>query len=235
MNKEDKIPDDLLSRLEEERLSSPAARGKRAKILRRMTDLNRDQAAACHKGLNVNTMKSWEIGREGGLTAQGAHNLLEMVRSKGIFCHYEWLMFGIGDGPIFSAEDVGIGSVLTDIPTSKQREFIIDELRLLRYHHPAVVDLQIKDDGMEPFYSIEDHVAGIRLPEHEFEKALGRFCIVKLLDGKKYLRHIKPSKTLNRYNLICLNYEAKQVEKIVMEAIELLYLAPVIWHRKLNL
>lgn len=233
------LSDDLIMQLKQDAASSAVARGRRAKLLRNMTTLSREEISHKYPYLKANTLKSWEIGREGGLSEKGARKLIEMALAEGIFCAYEWLMYEIGEWPriIYYKKTGGLSQALETYPinsnTSSWNHHITDELRLFKIHQPNAIYVQIEDDAMEPFYLIHDIVAGNAQSETELQSLIGKNCIVQLTDGKYLARNLRQGKSAHHYNLFCLNSNTTQ-EELVHNNVELLCAAEIIWHRKLK-
>ncbi len=81
-----------------EGLSSPKARGKRLKFVRKLAGLSRKQLEKKY-GISANTVQSWEVAKKGGLTERGAHRILAVIQKEGINCSIEWLLYGTGAPP----------------------------------------------------------------------------------------------------------------------------------------
>ena len=63
-------------------LCSPKSRGERLRRVRNLANLSRKNFPL--HGINLNTLKGWEIGRHGGLTEKGAKkNIKPPVKLRG--------------------------------------------------------------------------------------------------------------------------------------------------------
>lgn len=228
-----KIPSNLKMRIDADPFSTPKTRGHRVKLLRRMTNMSRDAVAEKYSFLNANTLKSWEIGREGGVTLNGARRLLQMAKAEGIECSFDWLMYQIGDGP----RVVNLGASDNketkehNISTSSEKKQIIDELRLFRFHHPNSIDYIVQDESMTPHYLPGDYIAGVAYQEHEFEKVIEKICIVQFEDGTKLLRLVKNGSSPNRVNLFSVNLQTQSSQLVLLDQ-TIVCAAPVLWQRR---
>ena len=211
--------------------NTPEARGKRVAILRGMTRLSR-RAFSEQYLIAARTLQNWEDALSGGISKGGARKIVAAIKPDGIHCTYEWLMFGIGEGPKV-IEPVS-NSALEDSPplsADEQDKFIADELLLFRHHHKGVIDFVVADNGMEPRFVVGDYVAGIRRAKEAIDSIVGLDCIVQTLDGEVLLRTVKKGNAAGYYTLICSNSHTTIAKPILYDVV-LLYAAPVIWTRR---
>ncbi len=210
--------------------STPEAKAARIKRLRKLTNLERTDVDLKY-GINVSTLKGWETARAHGLSKKGAYKFLKIAAREGVICSYEWLMYGLGHGPrLIEKFDTLLESDAPVSSTDEERN-IIEELQLFRNHHHNTIDLIINDDGMYPYYSIGDYIAGIKCQKQQFSKLIDLNCIVQLEDGQLLFRKIKQGAQQNTYTLTCINPNTTVQEQILYN-IELVGAAPIIWHRK---
>lgn len=135
--------------------SSPKARGQRVASLRGMTRLSRD-ALALKYPIPPRTLQNWELGSATGLTENGARKLIAAARAEGLHCTFEWLMYGVGEGPHFLRQSQ---PMVMDVPGAA---YLDDNYTLLTTEITALlhrsfqdhsIDFTIKDDGMAPHYN----------------------------------------------------------------------------------
>ena len=217
--------------------SSPEARAMRVASLRKMTRLSR-RAFSEQYLIPARTLQNWEDALSGGISSQGARRLIGALKAEGIYCTYDWLMHGIGDGPQVSerlynkaAEKIAGGDFTT--PINEQMQWIADELLLFREHHKQSVDFVVVDNGMEPRFIIGEYVAGVRRTKDEIEKLIGLDCIVQSLDGDILLRTLKKGRAPGYYTLVCSNPHT-DVEKPILYDVALIYAAPIVWARRID-
>lgn len=213
--------------------SSPEARGKRLKSLRKMADLSRKTLAVKYQ-ISASTLQAWEEGKAGGLTIKGAKRVIAALRAEGVYCTLDWLIHGIGKAP-YLAERHFIGKEPEPIYQaimSSEASIIAQELLAFRQLNTDVIDMVVQDDGMAPFYLIGDTVAGKRFHQKNIDKLIGKDCIVETQEGEILFRRLRKGNTDHRYMLQCINIETN-VSEPTRYNIALISAAPVIWHRRL--
>ncbi len=170
------------------------------------------------------TLQNWESGKYGGLTEKGALKLVNAFQSEGVPCSVEWLLYGIGaeptrtNLPIFN-KNLDLGQVMAQ------------EVGLFRQLHPNSVDAIVSDDSMEPGFYAGDLVAGERYFAEEITKAVGRYCILQLIEGEVLIRELRPGKKKDEFILACINTKAKIKTKVI-KANSLFSAAPIVWIRR---
>jgi HTH-type transcriptional regulator, cell division transcriptional repressor len=215
---------------------SPAARGARLQRLRTMADLSR-KAMQFYYGINMNTLKGWELGRYGGLSEQGACKLLPIFHVKGVQVSLDWLLYRIGIGPCVIAEQRKAGQptaplALPPYPANNaQIKQIIKELLYFRSQHQHVADFMVEDDGMAPNYVAGDYLAGIKCYGQGCEVLVGHDCIVQPSLGKVLLRRIYAVDEQGLFTLGCTN-AATSVKPVMDCQTGIISAAPVIWLRR---
>ena len=193
--------------LDEINKSSPKERGKRLRLLRKMSGLTLSEIASKYK-LGVSTIKYWECAKSRGLSSKGAKKIIKAMHLEGIQCSYLWLMFGVGLPPQFI--DVRFSSLKevdmnVEQAVYEEEKSIDREVKSFCDNNLDVVTLSIFDDGMEPFYSIGDVVGGRQFSGVSIEKLVGKYCIVETVDHQLLCRKIAKGEGKNLYNLYCIN------------------------------
>lgn len=215
--------------------SSPELRAKRVRRLRNMANLSR--LAMCEKeGIKFDTLVGWEVARHGGLTEKGALKVINRVKTEGVCCTLNWLLHGMGAGPIVTANFNEIQESLSKKTQSLDDEDkqITEELLFFRQNNPDAIELRIDDEGMSPFYNRGDYVAGIKRYKDKLTTLIGLDCIVQPIHGELLLRRVLAGGDANTYNLACTNINAAELQQIFSPNVPLAYAAPVIWHRRKN-
>src|SRR5687767_7627226 len=110
--------------------TSPEARGRRLKSLRKMADLSR-KAMTLKYQISASTVQAWEEGKSEGLTVKGAQRIIAALKEEGVFCTLEWLLKGEGQSP-YLAERIYLGvkepaSEFLNIGTSSHTTIIAKE------------------------------------------------------------------------------------------------------------
>jgi HTH-type transcriptional regulator, cell division transcriptional repressor len=191
----------------EEHQSSPKARGKRLRLVRKMSGLTLNELAEKHH-LSISTIKYWECAKKQGLSSKGAKRIIAAMQSQGVQCSYMWLMHGIGLPPQFL--DVRFGNGNKKIPqideaTFEEEKTIAQEIALFCEKITDAITLTVFDDAMEPVYSVGDGVGGKRFYGEELAKVVGKNCIVETADHQLLCRRVAQGSDANNFNLYCVN------------------------------
>jgi DNA-binding transcriptional regulator YiaG len=198
-------------------------RGKRIKYLRKL--LRYSARAFCEKcQAPESTLKSWEQGRFTGLTTDGALRIIAACEKEGLDCTLDWLLYGEGDAPQLK-KPLFAGAFLPSSTVSP----LTQELRLFHQLHTDVIDTIVNDEAMEPFFTKDDHVAGIRYFGDDIKKLLGLNCIMQLQSGEIIVRKLASVDKDGNYTLTSLN--TKFNPNIIKNA-SIFSAAYIIWTRK---
>jgi len=155
-------------------------------------------------------------------------------------CRFEWLMYGIGTGPVaqIGYDDAPVArtkTITTVTNTRTEEEKIAEELLLFREHYQQnTVDFIIEDDSMLPHYARGDYVSGVKLPAKKISQAIGLDCIVETENGRVFMRRIMKATENGCYTLACSNLHSTEINEPVIYNVKLIYAAPIILHRKKN-
>lgn len=220
-------------------VASPEARARRLASLRGLMRLSR-HAFAKRYGANARTLQNWEYGKSGGISVHAAKKLVIAVQASGITGFtLEWLMYGIGEGPLVS-EHLYRDNLHDAVHThsfspehDQESQHIIDEILLFRQHYfpQETVEYIVKDDAMAPRYLLGDHLAGVRHYGKAIINTLDWDCIVHTAQGDTLLRTVKPSQVDGCYTLRCQNPQTTIVQPMLYD-VELVSAAPVVWVRR---
>lgn len=214
------------------------ARAVRLKMVRNMANLSRKEM--CANGININTYKGWEIGRYGGLTLDGAKQVIERIAKEGVICSFEWLIYEIGRGACVSADFKKIQKEQQnnkekispdDTKGKTQEKLIFNEILLFRQQFSATIDYQILDDGLSPKFTIGDFVAGIKHYDKAINTLLNQDCIVRLANGETMVRHLRKSNDQNTYMLVCTNPNTAVASPVLYD-VKISSAAPILRHYK---
>lgn len=217
--------------------STPEARAKRVKKVRNLANLTRKQMCEGNS-ININTLKGWEIARYGGLPVDGSEKIVERVKTEGVVCTADWLIYEIGTGPYVipnfheSKRDLDLESEqpARGSEINEQESLILNELLLFREQFSNTTAYQVSDDGLSPAYQLEDYVAGIKRHRDKITTVVGQDCIVQTDDGKTLLRNLRQGSTKGKFMLVCTNHNSSMVKEPVLYDVKLIYAAPVIRH-----
>ena len=233
------------------------ARANRVRSLRDALRYSRE--AFCQKhakyGVTVYALQSWEAIRWNGLTEDGARRLAACFKDEGLNVTVEWLMFGIGEDALAQAVKKGLAKLLPqnnlnrvaepipqyslsstqqatpEITALSEKEIISQELKLFHQLNPGCTDAIVTDDGLAPWLTPGDHVAGHRYFDNDMERGINHPCIIQTLPGNTLIRLLKPGNDIGYYDLLCTNAETNADERKI-ENIKLFSIAPIIWIRK---
>lgn len=202
-----------------ENLSTPEERAKRLIKLRNMANLSR-QAISQDINCSIETYKSWELARFGGLSLNGAKKVIAKINQENIICTLDWLFYGKGIGPY-------ILPFLGDDKSSDQKADILDEISFFSSKYKNAIFTQIQDDAMSPIYEKSDYIAGIKLEKDAIKDLIGSACIVQTIDGKLLARFLKAGTIENHYTLYSTNINTTSAEPMLIN-VELVFAAVII-------
>lgn len=210
-------------------------RGERLKLLRtELLRLSRNALAEIYD-IPAGTIQNWEDARHGGLTEKGARRFIDVLKSQGIECKLEWLLYGIGYPPEQLPNRLHKISTNKNIVSNPDKELdnIAKELMLFYEHNPNAVDLIVADDAMYPQFMQGDHLAGKRYFNEELKKLIGQACIIQTQSGIVTVRQLLASNKPDYYDLISINRKSN-VEDLDLFEIRVFSAAPVLWFRRVN-
>lgn len=208
-------------------------RAARLKKLRKMTHHSR-KAFSEKYHISQGTLQNWETARFGGLTEKGAHTMITALGKEGLFCSFEWLMYGVGNSPILTAHHTKKStSSASQQENYTEEERVAEQLKLFCDLNPNTLDMRVPDNTMEPYFHAGQVVAGRKRTGKEIEKLLNKPCIIELADNTKVLRYLRKGAKPNSYHMVCLNKDAPVEEPFVYNA-QIISAAPITWVRSLD-
>jgi len=218
-------------------LDPSIAKAQRLTQLRKLAKLSRKDIAQM-VSVSVSTYKGWENARFGGIPERRAALLVDSLQNEGIHSSVNWLMHGTGDLPKkISYHRIAQFEEALANTTEKQSPEIVEQLRIkaeleffCNNNDWETISLTVSDDAMAPCFLEEDLVAGIKIAHENFEEITGLNCIVRTKNNKVLLRQVQKGKTKGFFTLLCLNQNSKQ--QFILQDIELVDVAPVIWFRR---
>jgi len=175
---------------------------KRLKLLRKISGLTIHQLSTKYN-LSESTIKYWESESGGKISEKGAHKIIEAMRKEGVQCSSHWLLQGIGAYP--QLIDVRVGSTLP------LNENISDEMQLNReidffcQQNQNVITITLTDDSLEPLFSNQDTVGGIRIFSDDIKKCIGKICIIETEDNQIVVKKILQGEKPDLYHLYSIN------------------------------
>jgi len=193
--------------LDEIKKSSSKERGKRLRLVRKMSSLTLDDLSSKYD-LGISTIKYWECAKNQGLSSKGAKKIVTAMQNEGIQCSYMWLMYGVGLAPQFIDVRFHKGFKNSDCIEQvayDEEKSIEHEVAMFCEKNIDAVALTIFDDGMEPFYSNGDGVGGKRLYGSDLTKTIGKNCIVETVERQLLCRRIAQGNGGDNFNLYCIN------------------------------
>lgn len=196
-------------------------RGQRIKSLRQTLRYSRRAFAQRHQ-LKAATIQSWEDGRYGGLTEQGARVLAQAFREEGLKVYEEWLMHGHGEDPLATTATTRESPAKNSIET---------QLQQFLNQHPNAIDAFITDDALAPLLLPGDLVAGVRHFQEEIEQALNQVCIVQLKNNQLLIRYVTTHQKPGYIQLKPTNPKSTLTNQTVSQQ-DIFSLAPIVWFRR---
>lgn len=215
---------------QDEMLASSQARASRLKRMRRLTFLSRKDFAKKHT-FSPGTLQNWETARFGGLTEKGARLILKAFKLEGIFCSYEWLMLGVGDGPIFNKHSARnrVSNVVEAKLVSKPS--FTQELKFFtQLHHGAVVH-ELHDTSLLPYMQVGDMLVGVPCNIARQSEIVGRLCILDLSHSVRVARYVKAIHPDGTVNFVAAN-PFSDANYLLQDRAEVGKISPVLWWRK---
>lgn len=219
-----------------EQQCSSKMRGKRLRLIRKMSNLNLNDLADKYN-FGISTIKYWECGKNQGLSSKGAKKIIKAMQSEGVQCSYAWLMDGIGLPPQFVDICLSNKAKQSDLSDSNiyEEEISIDqEIALFCKSISNAITLNIIDDGMEPIYCYNHSVGGKRVYDQDLCSVINKDCIVETEDNQILCRRIAQGNSKDSFNLYCINFNTR-ANPPNMYNIKLLSAAPIsrIWKRSI--
>lgn len=159
----------------------------RLRKLRSMAGLSR-RVFAERYGVAQGTLQNWESPRNGGLTEPGAHTVIRCFSSEGVNVSYQWLMMGLGKGPLPSIS-VGVRKKRGDVDRVLFDE---REAECFKKANKNSIVYTLSDNCMRPKYAPGDLFMGV--PRRTLGGSSGlidRLCIIQGADGRQLLRYVK--------------------------------------------
>ena len=221
--------------LNEAQKSSAKERGKRLRLVRKMSSLTLDELSSKHD-FGVSTIKYWECAKNQGLSSKGAKKIIAAMQVEGVQCSYMWLMHGVGLPPQFLCvhynQDLKVNLDISQVAYEEEKS-IEHEITLFCDKIINAIALTIFDDGMEPIHAVSDSVGGKRLYGDDLEKVIGKDCIVEMEDNQLLCRRVAQGDAPDNFNLYCINPNTVANPPHVY-GVKLLSAAPIsrVWKRK---
>ncbi|MGD9152295.1 MAG: S24/S26 family peptidase [Gammaproteobacteria bacterium] len=232
----DKSKDKVAQRIAQDKQASAKenrkARAGRLRRIRSLANMERPEFVKRY-GVNWNTYKDWEIAKRNSIPKKRAYELAEKLKVDGIIVDAEWLLFGIGNEPYRVAADrikmleQNTESFDTALNEEKQIE---EELAVFMSGNHNTISFEVSDETMLPFYAKGDIVAGIKYAEEDFEKLIGKICIVQIANNQLFLRKLQNGKKKRQYTLLIINPNFSDENNIYNT--EIISAAPVLWSRR---
>lgn len=176
-----------MKQIEHELLASASARAERLKRVRKMTRLSRRAFAEKHS-ISSGTLQNWETARFGGVTEKGARTVLKALRQESVLCSYQWLMLGVGDGPVAQQREC---RQETTVKMGLQTTSIEQECAFLKTEYANICIHAMRDNSMLPYLAYGSVVAGEPVDLNGLDSTVGKMCILKTLDGVEMVRFVR--------------------------------------------
>ena len=207
-------------------------RAARLKKLRKMTHHSRKAFSEKYE-ISQGTLQNWETARFGGLTEKGAHTMISALGKEGLFCSFEWLMYGVGNSPVLTAHSTKKSITPNQSTIKTEEERIQAQLKLFCDLNPNTLNMQVTDNAMEPYFHAGQIVAGRKRTGKDIEKLLNKPCIIELADNKVLLRYLRKGAKPNSFHMVCLNKDTPIEEPFIYNA-QIVSAAPITWVRTID-
>jgi len=199
------------------------AAGLRLQRLRDLLSLSRKEFSAKFN-INLNTLKSWEVGKGNGIQPANAEELIPLINQEKIDVTADWLIYGIGTPPTVIVHNPPINTV------EQEAAAIQEEITFLKNAYGNIAILQVSDDAMAPYYTEGEWVGGVKVCGHHIVSLIGKDCLVEI-KGALLLRRLKAGSTPQTFHLVSLNIESPSALSMIYD-VTLSFAAEVIWRRK---
>lgn len=169
------------------------ARGERISKLRKETKLSR--VDFCKKyDIPETTMKAWEYGISGSITADGLLHLISAFKNENVFCTADYLL----DGNSVNIKNEYFDNKKQCSDSEKDKVEIEAFYRMYKeaYHAYAT------DNLMSPALKKGDLALGIKWDIEDIKNIFNSICIIKTIDESIFLRTVLPS---NKRDFLILN------------------------------
>lgn len=202
--------------------SDAKARGTRLRYLRESVFDKKRSELSNLISINHETLKSWELGKWGGLTAEGARRVIKYAIENGHFITLDWLYYGKGE--LFS-ESVTTRLIGNEelIKTLGFDSKVWNELLLFRQRGDCL-ELIVTDSSMYPYYKPGDIVVGQVGQSSDCE---GKDCIIILKNGEKIFRRVRRVLSAIEIEVLSLNAVDSSITKYILETVSIDVMAPV--------
>lgn len=216
--------------------SSPLERGKRLKLLRSMTGLSKKEFCKKYK-ISSTSLHYWENAASNGISKKGALKVVKNLHMDGVHCTIAWLSHGLGIHPQFI--DVRYAENIT--VSDDQEALNISDIKIIHYEierfrqlNSGAIAFAIVDDGMDPFYRINDYVGGKRQLTN-FNRFIDQDCIIETEDKQLFCRRFAAGNLAGFYNLYCVNPKTSVYPPILYN-VKIISVVPItrLWRRNLS-
>lgn len=210
-------------------LTSP---GERLKHIRKLIRLSRNEIAEKYK-ISPNTLKFWESAKT-DISEKALNECIEIYRAEGMLFNKEWILTGFGIPPtsfIDMGKKINRQSSVQLIDSNANDFLLIQEVKFFKDLYIDGTIMIVPNDDMLPFYKAGDYVAGRWLLVEKIDQAISKDCIIQLSSGEKYFRRLVKDGN-SHYNITCLNPMDTRNQPVIYD-VEIISIAPIIWHRKI--
>jgi transcriptional regulator with XRE-family HTH domain len=214
----------------------PTATGERLKRARLLAGVNTRREFEDKYNISANTLQGWEQGKN-PLSIKGAKRIASALKSEGLICSVDWLMYGQGMPPrSYDALYIGTHDHVrknTNLAYENiyEEEIIFREIQLFKQQDANTIVFSVIDDAMIPYFNLGDYIGGIRLFNEALKPFFNNFCIVELENHLIAVRCLQPGFEKDTYTLSCTNHKSTATPLNIFNT-KIICAAPIVWHRR---
>lgn len=193
------------------------ARGERITKLRKETRLSRvDFCKKYH--FPETTMKAWEYGISGSITADSLSQLIKAFKNENVFCTADYLLDGNAD----------LDKINLTKSNLQQTQNVHDRIEIETFYHlyKGAFHAFASDNLMTPALKKGDLVLGIQRNLEDIKNIFNSICIIKMIDESVHIRTLLPC---NKRDFFILNTLREDEQGLILaNKQEITMIAPVI-------
>lgn len=199
------------------------ARGMRLRRIRRMASITSDELAK-KVGVSRQSFSAWENAKQSGLSVKGAEATIRILKEAGIYCNFDWLLYGTGEEPYWLSEGISEQMVTTAYKNLYPEDIRSEEIKIFQQNYPNAVVMQVLHNAMNPIFREGDWIGGCWRTVSP--RLLNEVCIVESGD---YLEvRLLKGRSVEGYHLQFMSYSSEAKEPFELANQKVVKVAPVV-------